>query len=88
MKYMHTARARTKKFTASVDERILEMIDARAQKLESTRSDIVEQAMKLWLKKQIEQEEEQYFSAAAEEMNTDAELWNALTSQSLTKNID
>ena len=59
-------------------------VDERAAKLKLTRSDIVEQAMVLWLRSQTEQDDEQYFSVAAAEMNADAKAWNRLTSSSLT----
>ena len=71
---------RKSKFTASVKEKLVAMVDERAAKLKVTRSDVVEQAMELWLRKQTELEEEKYFQTAAAEMNADANSWNTLTS--------
>jgi metal-responsive CopG/Arc/MetJ family transcriptional regulator len=70
------------KFTASVNKRVVDMVDKRATELKMTRSDIVEQAMEMWLKKHDEQEEENYFLATAAEMNADAKDWNTITSKS------
>ena len=80
---MHTAKERKSKFTASVKENVVAKVDEQAAKLNVTRSDIVEQAMELWLKTQLEQDEEKYFALAAAEMNADAKEWNAYTSQSM-----
>jgi len=78
---MATSRDRKSKFTASVNERVVTMVDKEAAKLNVTRSDIVEEAMEMWLRHKAEQEEERYFLAAANEMNADARAWNALTSK-------
>lgn len=83
---MPATKKQKSKFTASVSKRIVARVDEQAAKLKVTRSDIVEQAMEMWLKQQTEQEEEKYFLANAAEMNADAEDWNALTSSSLTEN--
>lgn len=82
---MTATKERKSKFTASVNQRIVAKVDEQAAKLKLTRSDIVEQAMELWLKSQSEQDEEQYFALAAAEMNRDARAWNALTSKSITE---
>lgn len=74
------------KFTASVNERVVKEVDEQAEKLKVSRSDIVEEAMELWLKSKLEIEEEQYFAMAAAEMNADAKAWNALTSNSAQEN--
>jgi metal-responsive CopG/Arc/MetJ family transcriptional regulator len=76
---------RKSKFTASVKKRLVALVDERAAKLNLTRSDVVEQAMEMWLARQAEAEEERYFQAAASEMNADAKAWNALTSRSVAE---
>lgn len=68
-----------KRFTASVREQLVDLVDQHAAKLEVTRSDVIEQAMEMWLQKQSDLEEEAYFQQAAEEMNADAKDWNTLT---------
>jgi hypothetical protein len=74
---------RTKgRFTASVRESLINLVDEQAVRLDLTRSEAVEQAMELWLKVHSEKEEDAYFQAAAAEMNADAADWNALTSKS------
>lgn len=75
-----------KRFTASVREQLVDLVDQHAAKLEVTRSDVIEQAMELWLQKQSALEEEAYFQQAAEEMNADAKDWNTLTSKSQRHN--
>lgn len=75
-----------KRFTASVREQLVDLVDQHAAKLEVTRSDVIEQAMELWLQKQSDLEEEAYFQQAAEEMNADAKDWNTLTSKSQRRN--
>lgn len=79
---MPATKERKSKFTASVTERVVKKVDEQAEKLKVSRSDIVEEAMEMWLKSKLELEEEQYFAMAAAEMNADAKAWNALTSQS------
>ena len=85
---MPTMKERKSKFTASVNERVVAKVDEQAAKLKVTRSDIVEQAMEMWLQAQAEQEEESYFAAAAAEMNADAKVWNVLTSRSVTGSLE
>lgn len=80
---MPAMKDRKSKFTASVNERVVAKVDEHAARLKLSRSDIVEQAMELWLRSQAEQEEERYFTMAAAEMNADAKAWNALTSRTL-----
>ncbi|HEY9776628.1 MAG TPA: ribbon-helix-helix protein, CopG family [Planktothrix sp.] len=80
---MTAHRDRKSKFTASVSERVVKRVDERAAELKLTRSDVVEQAMELWLRGQSEQDEERYFTAAATEMNADAKVWNHITSSKL-----
>lgn len=82
------AEERKSKFTASVSETIVARVDERAAKLKLTRSDVVEQAMQLWLRTQVAQDDEQYFNLAADEMNADARAWNTLTSSSLNARKD
>lgn len=79
---MSAARERKTKFTASVNESVVARVDEHVVKLKVTRSDIVEEAMEMWLRSKTEEEEERYFTAAAAEMNADAKAWNALTSRS------
>ena len=81
---MTATKDRKSKFTASVNQRVVAMVDEQAARLKLTRSDIVEQAMELWLRSQTEQDEEHYFTMAAAEMNADAQSWNALTSRLMT----
>ena len=83
---MPTTKERKSKFTASVSERVVAKVDEQAVKLKVTRSDIVEQAMEMWLQTQSEKEEAKYFAAAAAEMNADAKTWNVRTSRSVTEN--
>lgn len=73
---------RKSKFTASVKEKLVELLDKRVAKLKVNRSVAVEEAIELWLRKQAEQEEEAYFAATAQEMNEDARAWNATTTDS------
>lgn len=80
---MALARDKKSKFTASVSEGVVARVDKQASKLHLTRSDIVEEAMVMWLQKKTEAEEEQYFASAATEMNADAKSWNAITSAPL-----
>lgn len=83
---MSATKERKSKFTASVNERVVAKVDEQAAKLNVSRSDIVEEAMEMWLRTKEEQEQERYFMAAAAEMNADAKGWNALTSSSVTNN--
>ncbi len=83
---MPVTKYRKSKFTASVNERVVAEVDEQAVKLNVSRSDIVEQAMELWLKTQAELEEEKYFTAAAAEMNADASTWNDITSRIVRDN--
>lgn len=78
-------RQRKSRFTASVRESLVEMVDQQANKLALTRSDAIEEAMELWLLNHAEAEEEAYFQAAAKEMNADAKDWTTLTSSSFRK---
>lgn len=71
---------RKSKFTASVTEKLMERLDQKARQLKVNRSDAVEEAIEMWLNKLAEKDEEAYFTLAANEMNTDARLWNATTS--------
>jgi metal-responsive CopG/Arc/MetJ family transcriptional regulator len=80
---MPTAREKKSKFTASVNQKLVALVDEKAAKLKVTRSDVVEQAMEMWLRKQAELDEARYFETAAAEMNADAKSWNGLTSQSI-----
>jgi metal-responsive CopG/Arc/MetJ family transcriptional regulator len=73
---------RKSKFTASVREKLVDLLDAKVAQLKVNRSDAVERAIELWLRKLAEEEEEAYFSAAAAEMNKDASAWNATTTRS------
>jgi hypothetical protein len=73
------------RFTASVKEKLAQLVDEQAARLEVTRSDVLEQAMEMWLRSQADLEEERYFQEAAAEMNADAKDWNALTSQPFRK---
>jgi metal-responsive CopG/Arc/MetJ family transcriptional regulator len=84
---MVTTKERKTKFTASVTQRLVSQADELAAKLNVTRSDVVEQAMELWLRTQAEIEEQKYFEAAAAEMNADAKDWNKLTSRSAGKGL-
>jgi metal-responsive CopG/Arc/MetJ family transcriptional regulator len=83
---MPTIKEKRSKFTASVKERVVAKVDEQAEKLKVSRSDIVEEAMEMWLKNKLELEEEQYFAMAAAEMNADAKAWNALTSKAVKDN--
>ncbi|MBN9397418.1 MAG: ribbon-helix-helix domain-containing protein [Candidatus Melainabacteria bacterium] len=83
---MPTIKEKRSKFTASVKERVVAKVDEQAEKLKVSRSDIVEEAMEMWLKNKLELEEEQYFAMAAAEMNADAKAWNALTSKTVKDN--
>lgn len=85
---MRSTKERKSKFTASVNERIVAKVDEQAAKLKVSRSDIVEEAMEMWLRSKSEQEEELYFMAAAAEMNADARAWNAITSRSVNDNLE
>ena len=76
------------KFTASVRQKLIDLLDERAAKLKLNRSDAVESAIELWLQKLSEEEEEKYFSAAAAEMNEDAKAWNATTTVSALRNLE
>jgi metal-responsive CopG/Arc/MetJ family transcriptional regulator len=80
-----TPRMRKTKFTASVQEKLVMLLDQRVTQLKVTRSEAVEEAIELWLKKQSEQDEEEYFVTAAKEMNQDAQSWNSLTSESFRR---
>lgn len=83
-----TKKDRKCKFTAIVNQRLVAKINAQAAKLNLTCSDIVEQAMEMWLKSQTELEEEQYFALAANVMNRDGSPWNKLTSKSITERLE
>ena len=74
------------KFTASVKEKLIDLLDKKVAQLHVNRSDAVEQAIELWLKKQAEADEETYFAAIAQEMNDDARQWNATTTDSAKRN--
>ncbi|MBI4532397.1 MAG: ribbon-helix-helix protein, CopG family [Candidatus Melainabacteria bacterium] len=79
---MPIARERKSKFTASVREKLVKLLDDRASQLKVNRSEAVAEAIELWLQKQAEQEEEAYFTASAKEMNQDAQTWNVTTTSS------
>jgi Ribbon-helix-helix protein, copG family len=81
-KMVASTRERKSKFTASVRENLVTLLDAKVAQLKVNRSDAVERAIELWLRKLAEEEEEAYFSTAASEMNEDASAWNATTSYS------
>lgn len=83
---MLARKERKSKFTASVSERIVARVDEHAAKLNVSRSDIVEEAMEMWLRARAEQDDERYFMAAAAEMNADAKFWNAITSNFVSDN--
>lgn len=83
---MFARKERKSKFTASVSERVVARVDEQAAKLNVSRSDIVEEAMEMWLRARAEQDDEQYFMAAAAEMNADAKSWNAITSNFVSDN--
>jgi metal-responsive CopG/Arc/MetJ family transcriptional regulator len=78
-----TARERKSKFTASVKQRLVALVDKKAAKLKISRSEVVEEAMEMWLRSQAESEEAAYFESAAAEMNEDARSWNAVTTASV-----
>lgn len=82
---MATVKEPRSKFTASVREKVVAMVDERCATLNLSRSDAVEEAMEMWLHKQEELDEEKYFAEAASEMNADARQWNSLTTKSLTQ---
>ena len=83
---MPATKKRKSKFTVSVNECVVAKVDEQVAKLNVSRSDIVEEAMEMWLRTKVEQEEEAYCLAAAAEMNADARAWNALTSNSVRNN--
>lgn len=80
-----SAKQRKSRFTASVRENLVQLVDEQANKMALTRSDAIEQAMEMWLLNHAEAEEEAYFQAAAKEMNADAKDWTTLTSNSFRK---
>ncbi len=77
---------RKKRFTASVRGNLVNRLDKKAAQLKVNRSDVVEEAIELWLHKKVAEEEEDYFVSAAKEMNEDARAWNAHTTVSSTRN--
>lgn len=79
---MPTAQKRKNKFTASVSANLVRLLDQRAAQLKVNRSTAVETAIELWLRKQCESEEEEYFARTAKEMNEDARDWNAISTAS------
>jgi|GEM_PF-1927308 len=82
------AKSKKSRFTASVRENLVDLIDEQAAKLAVTRSEVIEQAMEMWLHTQADLEEEHYFQAAAAEMNADAKDWNSTTSRSLRDKLE
>ena len=79
---MPAARERKSKFTASVKEKLVKLLDDKASQLKVNRSEAVAEAIELWLQRQAEQEEEAYFATAANDMNEDARAWNVTTTNS------
>ncbi len=72
------------KFTASVRESIVDHLDQKAAALKLNRSEAVEQAIEMWLKRLAEEEEEKFF---ANYVQTDEDAsWTALTTYSLMRN--
>ncbi|HEY9868527.1 MAG TPA: ribbon-helix-helix protein, CopG family [Candidatus Obscuribacterales bacterium] len=79
---MRSAREPKSKFTASVRANLVKLLDQKAAQLKLNRSDAVEEAIELWLRKQSEIAEDEYFAATAKEMNEDARAWNETTTDS------
>jgi len=82
---MAVAREPKSKFTASVRNNLVTMLDQKAAQLKVNRSEAIEEAIELWLTRQAERDEEEYCSRVAEEMNTDARSWNATTTASFKR---
>lgn len=74
------------KFTASVRKTLVEHLDQKVAQLKLNRSEAVEQAIEIWLKKKAEEEEEAYFANYVE-TEEDAS-WVALTTESFWRNHD
>lgn len=72
---------RKSRITASLSEKVVQMVDQRAGRMQVHRSEIIERALLSWLQSQADIEEEEYFSQAAPEMNLDAKDWTAVTSR-------
>jgi hypothetical protein len=70
------------KWTVSVDPRVSELVDEYVLRSETNRSLVVEEALKLWLKKLIEEEEEAYYKASAAEINSEMSDWVEIASES------
>ncbi len=82
---MPAAGERKSKFTASVRNNLVVLLDEKAAQLKVNRSEAIEAAIELWLCKQAEHDEEEYCSRVAEEMNSDARSWNATTTASFKR---
>lgn len=76
------------KFTASVRETIVERLDERAAQLKVNRSEAVEQAIEMWLRRKAEEEEEAYYANYPEEMKEEDRSWTALTTASFFRGHD
>ncbi len=72
------------KFTASVRGSLVEHLDQKVAQLKLNRSEAVEQAIEMWLKKLAEKEEEEFFEKYVQ---TDEDAsWTALTTYSFMRN--
>ncbi|MBX9879044.1 MAG: ribbon-helix-helix domain-containing protein [Candidatus Obscuribacterales bacterium] len=74
------------KFTASVRETVVDRLDEKVAQLKVNRSEAVEQAIEMWLRKKAEEEEEAYFANYVE-TEEDAS-WVALTTYSFWQSLD
>jgi metal-responsive CopG/Arc/MetJ family transcriptional regulator len=59
------------KLTVSVKEKLADFLDAKVAQLKVSRSEAVEKAIELWLRKLTEEDEKAYFAAASSEKKKD-----------------
>lgn len=74
------------KFTASVRETVVERLDQKVAQLKVNRSEAVEQAIEMWLKRVAEEEEEAYFANYTE--TPEDASWVALATYSAMRTWD
>jgi len=50
----------------------------------ANRSSVVQEALEKWVAKELEKEEEAYYSAHAAELNADSKSWSRITTEAAT----
>lgn len=72
------------KITVAITPGLFATLTKKCAAQNISKSDAVEQAIKHWLRHELELDEEEYFATAAQELNEDAKEWLSLTSRNFT----